>query len=164
MPKVTHESRLILIPSFIEEMKNPDITFYVIAEKYGVSYTTVHNFAHKHNLVCGRIPGGTKRIVKPAIIDQIKELTLLGKDINEICKATNLSKGTVNRYRKLHGLTKAYDRSTPRKRDYNNADEKSVPCSRIALIRVTNLAAKQGKDLKDIVDAAINFYLDSPNQ
>ncbi len=162
MPKVTHESRLLLNPSFIEELKNPDTTYYELADKYGVSYTTVFNFAHKYDLTCGRVAGGTKRTVKPEQVEMLKQLTLDGLSVGDICKRLDIAPATVIRHRKLLGLTKTYKQSDY-KRNWNNADEKNVPCSRISLIRAANLAAKQGIPLKDLVDAAINSYIDSKN-
>lgn len=162
MPKVTHESRLLLIPEFIEGLKNPDTTYYELADKYGVSYTTVYNFAHKYDLTCGRVAGGTKRTIKPEGVEQIKKLTLDGLSVGDICKRLDIAPATVIRYRGLLGLSKAYKkRRQDYKRDYNNADEKNVPCSRITLIRAANFSSKRGTSLKDLVNAAINSYIDS---
>jgi hypothetical protein len=151
----------MVLPEFIAQMKNPDNTLYAIAAQYGVSYTTVFNIAKKHDLMCGRIPGGTARTVKAHVLDRIKDLTLQGKSVGEIAKELNLGKACISSKRKLLGLAKTYNRKADYKRDYNNADEKAVPCSRIALIRASNFATTQGKSLKDIVDAAINQYIDS---
>jgi transposase len=152
--------RLLNNPSFVADMKNPSITLRDIALKYGASYPTVWKVGHKYNLTAGRVPGGTERKLDEETIEKIKNLTLEGKDVQSICKLLDIAPATVSRFRREFGLTKAY-KKRGYKRDWNNADEKSVPCSRIALIRASNFAAAHGKDLKTLVDAAINQYIDS---
>lgn len=152
--------RLLNDPAFIADMKNPEITLQEVALKHGASYPTVQKVGKKYNLTSGRIRGGTKRKVSQESQVRIKKLTLDGLSVDAICKQLNIAQATVMRHRRILGLTKTY-KSRSYKRDWNNADEKSIPCSRIALIRASNFAKTHSKSLKELVDAAINAYIDS---
>lgn len=152
--------RLLNNPAFVADMKNPDITLQEVALKYGASYPTVQKVGKKYNLSIGRIRGGHKRKVQESTIERIKKLTLDGASVEDICTKLDLGQATVMRHRRMLGLTKTY-KSRDYKRDWNNADEKAVPCSRIALIRASNFAKTHSKTLKELVDAAINQYIDS---
>ena len=126
----------------------------------GKSKKSVFEYGKKYNLSSGRVPGGIKRKVKENTIEQIKTLTLNGASVEDICTKLDIAQATVMRHRRMLGLTKTY-KSRDYKRDWNNADEKAIPCSRIALIRASNFAKTSGKSLKELVDAAINQYIDS---
>ena len=164
MARITIKSRLKANPEFISEMKNPNITLYTIAAKYNVSYTSIFNIANEENLMCGRIPGGVTRTVKPDVVDKIKELSLEGKTITEMAKELNLGKATISSYKKLHGLTKIYKRKDSYERAYNNRDVKLAPCRRISLIRASNVATQRGIPLEDFISQAINFYIENNAQ
>jgi hypothetical protein len=152
--------RLLNDPAFLADMANPDITLLSISLKHGASYPTVCKIGSKYGLTTGRVRGGTKRKVNKNTIERIKKLTLDGLTVEGICNQLDLSPACVVRHRKNLGLTKAYKRKE-HKRVWNNADTKSIPCSRIALIRASNFATTNGRTLKDIVDAAVNQYIDS---
>jgi hypothetical protein len=141
-------------------MANPDITMADVALKHGASYPTVWKISNKYNLAAGRVRGGTKHKVSQKAQVRIKKLTLDGLSVEGICKQLDLSPATVVRHRKILGLTKTY-KGNKHKREWNNADTKNIPCSRITLVRASNFAATNGRTLKDIVDAAINQYIDS---
>lgn len=160
MPNSPQQYRLLNDPAFIADMANPKITLKEVALKHGASYPTVWKVANKYNLKAGRVRGGTLRKVNQNTIERIKKLTLDGLSVEGICKQLNIAQATVMRHRRMLGLTKTY-KSRDYKRDWNNADEKNIPCSRISLIRASNFAATRGMTLKNIVDAAINSYIDS---
>lgn len=162
MPNSPQQYRLLNDPAFIADMANPKITLKEVALKHGASYPTVWKVANKYNLKAGRVRGGSLRKVNQNTIERIKKLTLDGLSVEAICKQLNLAQATVMRHRRMLGLTKTY-KSREYKRDWNNADEKNIPCSRIALIRASNFAKTHGRTLKDLVDAAINSYIDSQN-
>jgi len=160
MPNTPQQYRLLNDPAFLADMANPDIPLRDVALKHGASYPTVWKIGKKYNLAAGRIRGGTKRKVSKDGIERIKKLTLDGLSVEGICKQLDLAPATVTRHRKLLGLAKAY-KTNSHKRDWNNADTKNIHCSRITLIRASNFAKTSGRTLKDIVDAAVNQYIDS---
>ena len=161
MPKnFPQQYRLLNDPAFLADMKNPDITLLSIALKHGASYPTIWKIGNKYNLAAGRVRGGTKRKVNQNTIERIKKLTLDGLSVEGICNQLDLSSATIIRHRNKLGLTKAY-KERDYKRGWGNADKKVIPCSRIALIRASNFAKTSGKAVWELVDAAINQYIDS---
>jgi hypothetical protein len=160
MSNSPQQYRLLNDPAFLADMANPDIPLREVALKHGASYPTIWKIGSKYNLAAGRVRGGTKRKVSQKAQARIKKLTLDGLSVEGICKQLDLAPATVIRHRKLLGLTKAY-KTNSHKREWNNADTKNIPCSRITLIRASNFAKTNVMTLKDIVDAAINQYIDS---